>query len=82
MEYMEKSLASCTMVVSQPTLRTDDAKADKIIRNLNRKLNSKQIKLLDNSNIRVHHLGKKGLHLNAHSTSRMAMNIISLIKRF
>ena len=30
-EYIEKSLPSCTVVVSQPTLRTEDAKADKII---------------------------------------------------
>ena len=31
---------------------------------------------------KVHHLGQKGLHLNAHGTSRIVMNIISLIKRF
>ena len=68
-EYIKKILPSCTVINSQPTIRTDDGKADNIIRNLNSKLKSKQIRLLDNSNIKVHHLGKKGLHLNAHGTS-------------
>ena len=34
------------------------------------------------SNIKVHRVGKNVLHSNAHGTSRIAMNIISLIKRF
>ena len=79
-EYIEKILPLCTVIISQPTIRTDDAKADNIIRNLNIKLKCKQTRF--NSNIKVHHLGKKGLHLNAHGTSRIAMNIISLFKRF
>ena len=81
-EHIEKILPTCTVIVSQPTLRTDNVKANNIIGNLNIKLKRNKIKLLDNSNIKTHHLGKKGLHLNAHGTRRMAMNIISLIKRF
>ena len=62
-EHMEKILPTCTVVVSQPTLRTDNVKANNIIGNLNIKLKRNKIKLLDNSNIKTHHLGKKGLHL-------------------
>ena len=38
-------------------------------------------KCLDNSNLTFFHLGQKGLHRSNHGTKKMALNIISLIKR-
>ena len=49
--------------------------------NLIIKLRRSEHRLLDNSNIKAYHLGKKGLHLNKYGTRKIASNIISLIKR-
>ena len=79
--HIHKALPSCTIYYSLPTPRTDNNKANVIIRNLNTKLKKSNYLLLDNSNINEQHLGKKGLHFNAHGTRKMASNIISLIKQ-
>ena len=57
-------------------------KAKYTIRDLNAKLNLLNINVVDNSNIDVEQLGKKGLHLNKWGTSRLAMNYLSLVRQF
>ena len=79
--YIQKALPSCVIYFSLPTLRTDNNRANIITGNLNCKLKRANYLLMDNSNIEVDHLGKKGLHLNHHGTKIMAKNIISLLKR-
>ena len=79
-EYIERVLKSTKVYISLPTVRTDNTRANNIIRNLNIKLKKLNYTLLDNCNINEHHLGKKGLHFNNHGTRKMASNIISLIK--
>ena len=37
--------------------------------------------IIDNSNIETKHLGRKGLHMNSYGTSRLAMNIIRVLKK-
>ena len=79
--HIQKALPSVKTFISLPTIRTDNRKANTIIGNLNIKLLKSNYFLLDNTNIDERHLGRKGLHLNAHGTKQMARNIISLIKR-
>ena len=79
--HIENALPSCEVIISLPTVRTDDKKANQILRNLIMKLKRSEHRLLDNSNIKAYHLDKKGLHLNNYGTRKIASNIISLIKR-
>ena len=79
--YIEKSLPSCNVIISLPTIRTDDKKANTILTNLNYKLKRSGHRFMDNTNIKAFQLGRKGLHLNNYGIKRIATNIISLIKR-
>ena len=80
-EHIQLILPSTRIYISSPTVRTDNNKANIIIKNVNIKLKKLGYILLDNSNIRDYHLGKKGLHFNNNGTKQMARNIISFIKR-
>ena len=42
---------------------------------------SLNVPIVDNKNISRKHLGYKGLHLNSYGSSRLAMNLISVIKK-
>lgn len=78
--YIQKVLPSCKIWFSLPLVRTDDKRANIIIRHLNIKMMKLCDMVLDNSNIKECHLSRKGLHLNDHGTKLMARNIISHIK--
>ena len=80
-DYIETAIHDCTVIISMPTMRTDDLTANQIIQNLNVKLKKTNYHLLDNCNISKTHLGRKGLHLGEHGTRKIAHNLISLIKR-
>ena len=80
-EVVHRLLPESKIITSQPSNRFDSMTANQIIKNLNSKLNRSTHMILDNSNINFSHLGKKGLHLNEHETKRLALNIISQIKR-
>ena len=57
-KVIEKRLPSCTVYISLPTVRTDDTRANIIIRNLNVKLRKLNYLVMDNSNIKECYLGK------------------------
>ena len=80
-EVVHRLLPESKIITSQPINRFDSMTANQIIKNLNSKLNQSTHMILDNSNINFSNLGKKGLHLNEHETKRLALNIISQIKR-
>ena len=80
-KYIEKKLPFCNVIISLPTIRTDDKKANTILTNLIFKIKRSGHRFMDNSNIKASHLGKRGLHLNEYGTKRIATNIISLIRR-
>ena len=80
-EYIKNVLPTTIVILSLPTVRTDNSRASAIQRNLTTKLKRSFFPSLDNSNIDIFDLGKKGLHFNARGTRKMAGNIISLIKR-
>ena len=79
--YIVKRLPHTKIIVSLPIVRADNTRAACIQRNLKCKLQRYFFPCLDNSNVDLSHLGKKGLHLNNHGNKIMARNIISLIKR-
>ena len=57
------------MIISQPTIRNDNSKAKETIKNLINKLDILDIQIIDNRNIGIEQLGRKGLHLNKWGTS-------------
>ena len=80
-KYISKTLPCAKIIISLPIVRADNARAGIIQKNLKLKLKRLFYPCLENSNIDLSDLGKKGLHLNQQGTRKMAGNIISLIKR-
>ena len=79
--YIAKELPYAKLIISLPIVRADSSRSNAIQQNFKLKLQRLFFPCLENSNINLSHLGKKGLHLNNHGTKVMAKNIISLIKR-
>ena len=79
--YITKELPLSKIIISLPIVRSDNSRANQIQKHLKLKLQRLMFPCLDNSNVDLSHLGKKGLHLNYHGIRIMARNIISLIKR-
>ena len=73
-------LPTCTVTLSQPFIRTDDHRANAIIRIIIVKLNKLKLPVLGNSNIVEKHLGKKGHHLSEWGKCKFAINLINLIR--
>ena len=80
-KYIENASPTSTVIISTPITRTDNTTANQIVQNINIKLRNMNYRLMDNSNIKSYHLGRKGLHLSNHGTKKLAINLISLIKR-
>ena len=76
--FITDKLPNCKVVISTPTLRTDDGKAALTVSHLLQL----DIDVIDNRNINARNLGNKGLHLNPTGTSRLAKNLLSSIKSF
>ena len=78
--HIESTLPSCVVIISEPIIRMDNAKASFTIKNLIEKLRNLNIKQICNGNINTDHICKKGLHLNVKGTGRLALNIITCIR--
>ena len=81
-DYIKKVLPAAAVIFSLPIVRGDNKRASVIQNNLFLKMKRSLLYAsLDNSNITLSDLGKKGLHFNASGNRKMAGNIISLTKR-
>ena len=79
-QHVESVFPRCKVILSKSIVRTDSRKAAGTMHQLISLFNNLDLFIMDNSNIGESHLGKKGLHLNTHGTSRLAMNFISVIR--
>ena len=70
-----KIRASCKVIFSIPTIRTDDEKASLTIFRVNKHLGELKVDTIDNTNISSKDLGKKGLHLSKSGKSKLAKNV-------
>ena len=77
--HIENMLPSCVVIISQPTIRLDSAKASLTIKHINEKLCTSNINVMRNGKT-TNHISKKGLHLNVRGTGRLALNIITHIR--
>ena len=72
---------SCKLIISQPTLRSDNGKAALTNHHICNLLEELNIDIVKNRNIGSKHLGGKGLHLNPHGTARLALNLKAAIRK-
>ena len=79
---INKELPNCKVVISTPTIRSDNRIAALTVSQLTNKLLELDVDTIDNRNINNRNLGNKGLHLNQTGTSRLAKNFLSCIKGF
>ena len=70
-------LPNCKVVISTPTLRTDNGKTALTVSQLTNHLLQLDIDIIDNRNINTRNHGNKGLHLNPTDTNRLAKNLLS-----
>ena len=74
--FIEKELPESKVIISNIINRFDNAKATLTVSRLNEHLNSLKLDVIDNRNIAIDLLGKKGLHLNSKSVGKLALNLI------
>ena len=75
-----KTLPNCQVLFSQPTLRMDNGKAALTLHRLNEHFSELNLDVVNNSNIKVNHIGQKSLHLNPKGKGRLALNFIHKIR--
>ena len=73
-------LPHCTVIFSGLIDRYDVGKAQLTVQRTNDLLASSDLKIINNSNIKRSHLGKKGLHMNPHGTGKLAVNFLKVLK--
>ena len=71
----------CDVIISCPTYRFDDQRANVTLRNLRNNLVDLNVPVISNSNITEMHIGKKGLHLNERGSGRLAVNYLSYMRK-
>jgi hypothetical protein len=81
MKFIRSVLPSVNIVISCPTLRTDDAKANTALRMLDSKFKGSDLKIITHDNIDGTCLASRGLHLNEKGTAILATNFIKFLKK-
>ena len=64
-DSVNRSLLKCNIILRNLVKRTDNQKTNGVCEKVNTLLKASNYRVLDNSNFREKHLGKRGLHLNA-----------------
>ena len=77
-----KQLPNCRVIVSKPTIRIDHGKANLMLHNVNKHLETLNLECIENGNISAQHLGRKGLNLNSKGKGRLAINFLNHIEKF
>ena len=80
MKYIQNELPNVNIHLSCPILRTDHAKANTVLRVLDRKFKDSSMNIIPNDNIDGTCLAKRGLHLNQKGSGNLAMNFIKILK--
>ena len=80
--FITDNLPNCKVVISRPTLCTEDGKAALTVSQLANYLLQLDKDIIDNRNINARNLGNKGLHLNPRGTNCLVKNLLSFIQNF
>ena len=77
---VEKNIEGCKVILSLLMQRVDKLSANKIIQKLNKKIQSLGINAINNDNISINDIGRKGLHLNMKGINKLGSNIAAKLK--
>ena len=77
-----KQLPNCRVIVSKPTVRIDNGKANLMLSNVNKHQETLNLECIENGNISAQHLGRKRLYLNSKGKGRLALNFLNQIRKF
>ena len=77
---IESFRPKCEVTISNLIMRTGKPIAFKINEEVNSLIKSANIHFVENSNIKVKHLGKRGLHLNIHGNKMFTRNLLNAIR--
>ena len=69
------------VIISKLTYRFDNPKAGNTVNQLTNMLINLNVPIVNNKNISRKYLGYNGLHLNSYVSSRLVMNLISVIEK-
>ena len=78
---IEEINKDCKVIISTPTYLFDNRKAGNTVNELTNMLTKLNVPIINNKNISRKRLGYKGLNRNSYSSSRLAMSLISVIKK-
>ena len=79
--YIQSKLPDAMVILSCPITRTDDGKARLTVKHIMRKIKTLNVYYMSHDNISDDCLGVKGLHLNPTGTGRLAVNLISQMRK-
>eukprot|EP00112_Aurelia_sp_Birch-Aquarium-sp1_P015394 Seg3405.1 transcript_id=Seg3405.1/GoldUCD/mRNA.D3Y31 product="hypothetical protein" protein_id=Seg3405.1/GoldUCD/D3Y31 len=77
---IRRTLPSCHVIISMPTQRKDNMKANTNVKGLNQKIAALGMERINNNNITEADLGKKKLHLNMKGIDKLANNFIKYLR--
>ena len=80
-KFVSEQVPDCKVIISTPTVRSDDGKAGLTVSQLTNHLRQLKTDIVDNTNITSRHIGIKGLHLNFSGTTQLAKNFANIIKK-
>ena len=78
--HIEHMLPEVKVFFSCPTLRIDNARANRVLQELDSKIKGSRFDCVINDNLDGTCLGKRGLHLNQKGSGLLARNYIKLIQ--
>ena len=79
---LTETLPETEETFSTPTIRSNDGKAARMVRNLCDHLLDLNMNILDKGNITSKHLRRKDLHLDKVGTTRLAKSINNKLQKF
>ena len=80
--FISERYPQCQTIFSTPTIRSDKARANLIVRQLTNHLLQLAIDVVVNRNITDRCNGRKGFYLNISGTIQLAKNFLNFIKMF
>ena len=80
-KIVSEQVTDCKVIISTPTVRSDDGKAGLTVSQLTNQLRQLKTGIVDNTNITSRYIGIKGLHLNFSGTTQLAKNFANIIKK-
>ena len=80
-KFVSEQVPDYKVIISAPTVRSDDGKADLTVSQLTNHLRQLKTDIVNNTNVTSRHIGIKGLHLSFSGTTQLAKNFANVIKK-